>query len=440
MKQMMCVHCAQERDGGPTGCACIPSGFWDRPEVAEAVRVRNARTVVFLLHRTTGLTHEALATLCGLTQSTITRALSGRGLTRPDVIAQVLTALGAPDATTRPAPASAPSTTSTPWHQRLGDDATATLDQIRALETRSSPDQAVELLEADVQRLCSTYVHTPLTELYPQIIERRRTALDLAATLTHPDRSRRAHIAATRLVGLQAHASMDLGSYTHAAVHANAARALAARVADPGLRAWALALHSLIAYWDGRPDDALHAAEAGLSHSAPDSNLARLHALRARAAAALGDPATTRAAIAAAQDHSGLTVLPGVLGFPQGKAHAYAGTALLALDTPADRRRAIAHADRAITLYTGPTRSTGDLLAARLDLATAHLRDHNPDGVLEQVEIICATPPEQRTASITQRARRLIPFVQDHAPTTREIRELLATFTATPDRAPIAGR
>ncbi|WP_204366911.1 hypothetical protein [Nocardiopsis ganjiahuensis] len=115
---------------------------------------------------------------------------------------------------------------------------------------------------------------------------------------------------------------------------------------------------------------------------------------------------------------------------------------LLALDTPAERRLAIAHTERAITLCTGPTRSTGDLLAARLDLATAHLRNHDPDGALEQIDIICASPPEQRTASITQRARRLIPLTDSlHAPPVREIRDHLSAFTPTPaGHSPNAGR
>lgn len=439
---MMCVHCARERSDGTSGCACIPPGFWDRPGVAHALRDRDARTVVLLLHRATGLTHEALAALCGLTQSTITRALAGQGLTRPDVVTRVLAALGAPLTASSPAAGPRPRPTSTRWDQRLGQDATTTLEQVRALVSDAAPEQAVDLLEADVHRLCSTYVHTPLTELYPHIIERCRAALDLAATLTHPDQSRRAHIAATRLVGLQTHASMDAGAYAHATIQATAAQALADRVTDPGLQAWVCALHSLIAYWDSRPDDALRAAEAGLAHSATDSNLTRLHALRARAAAALGDGRTTREAIAAAEDHHGQTVLPGVLGFPQAKTHTYAGTALLALNTPAERRLAIAHTERAITLYTGPTRSTGDLLAARLDLATAHLRNHDPDGALEQIDIICASPPEQRTASITQRARRLIPLTHSlHAPPVREIRDRLATFTPTPaDHSPNAAR
>lgn len=438
MKKMMCVHCARQRG---SGCACIPPGFWDRTEVAAAIRVRDARTVVVLLHRATGLTHDALALLCGLTQSTITRALAGRGLTRPDVVAQVLTTLGAPDTTPHPNPTAVHRNSPSSWEQRLGEDATTTLDQIRALVGRTAPDQALELLEADVQRLCSTYIHTPLTDLYPQIIEHRRTALHLASTLTHPDQSRCAHIAATHLVGLQAHVSMDVGSYTHATAHANAAHVLVDRVTDPGLQAWILALHSLIAYWDGRPDDALRAAEAGLAQGARDSNLARLHALKARAAAMLGDTATTRTAITAAEDHSGLTVLPGVLGFPHSKTHTYAGTALLALDTAPDRRHAITHAERAISLHTGPTHSTGDLLAARLDLATAHLHDLNPDGALEQVEIITTTPPQQRTASITQRARRLVPLTSGLAtPSAREIRDRLVAFAVTPFHTPTPKR
>ncbi|WP_017588769.1 hypothetical protein [Nocardiopsis ganjiahuensis] len=110
---------------------------------------------------------------------------------------------------------------------------------------------------------------------------------------------------ATRLVGLQTHARMDVGAYAHATVHATAARTLADRVTDPGLQTWVCALHSLIAYWDSRPGDALRAAEAGLAHSATESNLTRLHALRARAAAALSDRRTTREAITAAEDHNG---------------------------------------------------------------------------------------------------------------------------------------
>lgn len=345
----------------------------------------------------------------------------------------------APRAT--PAPASAADTFGPRVDgPRLAEDVAHTLSQAHAVLAQAAPEAVVNLLEEDVERLCRTYVSTPLTHLYPQIVERRTAALTLLPTLARPDQSRRVHTAAARLVGLQAHLCLDLGAYGHATAHAGAARALAENTGDPAALAWTQALHSLIAYWDGRYHDAQRAAEAGLNHGASDSNLTRLHALRARAAAARGDAAVTRSAIAAAQDHAHLPVLPGVLGFPGGKVHAYAGTAFLALDSAADRQRSVEHAEQAIALYgTGPDRSVGDLLAARLDLTTAHLSTGEWDGALEQVTIITAGPAGHRTASITQRARRLLPLLgRTRAASARRIREHLAAFESAPGPAPAA--
>lgn len=321
---------------------------------------------------------------------------------------------------------------------RLAEDVAHTLRQAHTVLAQAAPEAVVNLLEADVERLCRSYVSTPLTHLYPQIVERRIAALTLLPTLTHPDQSRRIHTVAARLVGLQAHLCLDLGAYAHAVAHTDAARALADNTGDPAALAWTHALHSLIAYWDGRYDDAQHAAEAGLDHGATDSNLTRLHALRARAAAVQGDTAVTRSAIAAAQDHAHLPVLPGVLGFPSGKIHAYAGTAFLSLGSQADRQRSVDHAERAIALYsTGPDRSVGDLLAARLDLTTAHLSTGEWDGALEQITIITATPGGHRTASITQRARRLLPLLSHtRAAPARRIRAHLEAFEHTPGSVP----
>ena len=421
-------------------CRCVPLGFWHRPAVAAAVHTRDARTVLHLLHRASPhLSHEALAAMCGVDQSTITRALNGRGLTRPDVAVRALNHLGALDTPPGPTNQGRSASPSVLWRARMDDDAADTRTQIRTLLDQNAPSRVLDTLEADADRLCRTYVHTPLSDLYPQISARRHDALTLIGSLSHPVQSQRAHTAAARLVGLQAHAAMDTGSYASAAAHAQAARALAERTGDPALRAWVWALHSLIAYWDHRPAEAQSAAENGLTHPVTDSNLARLHALRARAAAAQGDAATARAAISAATDHAGRDVLPGVLGFPTAKIHTYAGTTLLALGSPADRQRSITHAHQAITVYsTGTDRSVGDLLAARLDVATAHLRNRDADGALEQIEHITAIAPAHRTASITRRARHLAPLLtDDHAASARRVRALLAEFVCTP--VPILG-
>ncbi|MFE9242526.1 helix-turn-helix domain-containing protein [Nocardiopsis sp. NPDC006938] len=93
---VICGHCGKPCASTDGRCMCVPPGFWDRPAVTKAVRVRDARTVLHLLHHSAPhLTHEALAAMCGVDQSTITRALNGRGLTRPDVAVRALNRLGA---------------------------------------------------------------------------------------------------------------------------------------------------------------------------------------------------------------------------------------------------------------------------------------------------------------------------------------------------------
>ncbi|WP_236572315.1 helix-turn-helix transcriptional regulator [Nocardiopsis sp. FR4] len=64
-----------------------------------AVRERDAQAVVrFLRRRVRSLSQEALARMCGVAQSTITRAEAGRGLTDRRKAMEALRGLGALDA------------------------------------------------------------------------------------------------------------------------------------------------------------------------------------------------------------------------------------------------------------------------------------------------------------------------------------------------------
>ncbi|WP_239648023.1 helix-turn-helix domain-containing protein [Nocardiopsis ganjiahuensis] len=70
--------------------------MWRDPEVVAAVRERDARRVIqFLRRRVKNLSQEALARMCGVAQSTITRAESGKGLTDPRKAVEALHGLGA---------------------------------------------------------------------------------------------------------------------------------------------------------------------------------------------------------------------------------------------------------------------------------------------------------------------------------------------------------
>lgn len=94
---MRCGNCGRDRDGPREVCECIPSWVWRDPEMVAAVRERDAQRVVQLLRRwVKNLSQEALARMCGVAASTITRAEAGRGLTDRRRAYEALQGLGAP--------------------------------------------------------------------------------------------------------------------------------------------------------------------------------------------------------------------------------------------------------------------------------------------------------------------------------------------------------
>lgn len=93
---MRCGNCGRGREGHREACECIPAWVWRDPEMLAAVRERDARRVIqFLRRRVRNLSQEALARMCGVAQSTITRAEAGRGLIDPRKAVEALRGLGA---------------------------------------------------------------------------------------------------------------------------------------------------------------------------------------------------------------------------------------------------------------------------------------------------------------------------------------------------------
>ncbi len=167
--------------------------------------------------------------------------------------------------------------------------------------------------------------------------------------------------------------------------------------------------------WDGRLEDAVELARDGRRYEADGTISARLLSLEARACGALGDVRGTQEALGAAerareQFHVDGEDPGGVFTFSAAKQAAYAGTALLALGQPDLVPLAIQESTRAIGLYEaeGPdNRSPNDLLAARLDLASAHLTRYALEGMNQELLTVLAAPPRQRSASIVKRVGNL---------------------------------
>lgn len=80
---MTCANCGRSRGTTVTGCICIPNWFWNEPQVSRAVVATDAAEVIRQLRRRVpGLKQWAIARMCGVHQSTISRVERGRPLDR----------------------------------------------------------------------------------------------------------------------------------------------------------------------------------------------------------------------------------------------------------------------------------------------------------------------------------------------------------------------
>ena len=93
---MRCGNCGRDRGAHRGACECVPVWVWRDPEVVSAVHERDAQRVIqFLRRRVKHLSQEALARMCEVAQSTITRAEAGKGLTDRRKAYEALKGLGA---------------------------------------------------------------------------------------------------------------------------------------------------------------------------------------------------------------------------------------------------------------------------------------------------------------------------------------------------------
>ncbi|WP_157129808.1 helix-turn-helix transcriptional regulator, partial [Thermobifida halotolerans] len=73
---MTCANCGRDRD--TRSCGCVPTVFWQRDDVREAVARSDVTRIVRLLRVHTDLTQEAIANLTGLSQGMVSQMESGK--------------------------------------------------------------------------------------------------------------------------------------------------------------------------------------------------------------------------------------------------------------------------------------------------------------------------------------------------------------------------
>lgn len=417
-----CALCIARRRGVLAGPPPVPAGFWSDEQMIVALETRHMGQVI-RAYRThpyhqRSFSQTAVGVWVGASQSEISRLEKGPPIKDMDRLVHWARVLEIPEPLLwfklphdphRPPPSS--DEHEDPPAADAADNAAAFARRIAA---GAIHDVTLDQVDAEVTRLSQDFVSVPLSDLHPDIRDLQTTVFALVEASRFPNQLRRLYLAASRACGLQAHAYLDLGNYRAAARQAETAWLCADLAGHPPMLAWLRALQSLIAYWDNRMPAAVSLARNGLTHTSTGSVAVRLSSLEARACAAQGDSngafdalraATTIRRTAAASDDE-----VGLFHFPEAKQAVYTATALLALDDARHVDRAIEQASRALDLYdTGPTtdRSSGDTLAAHLDIATAHLIRADLDAMQSELTEVLATPPQHRTASIIKRTRRL---------------------------------
>ncbi|MFF0146981.1 helix-turn-helix transcriptional regulator [Amycolatopsis sulphurea] len=338
----------------------------------------------------------------------------------------------------------------TPWLDRalVLDDARDAARFARQVDASRVSSTTLERITIEIRRFASDYVSQPLSELFVDIRELRAEVFRLVQGNRSPVQMRELYLSASRLSGLQAHICLDLGHYRAAQTQAHTSFICAELAGHNGMLAWVHGLQSLIAFWDGQLLDAVEFARDGARYCSHGSIAARLPSLEARASASRGDKRSALAALTRARQartFAGTEDDVGVFTFPEAKQAVYAGTTLLTVGDEDSIPNAVQESSHALSLYEAATpadRSSGDILAARLDIGRAYLMQSDVDGLADQLRFVLDVPQVRRTASIVKRAASIGealagPRYSD-SPQTRRLRDEIASFCASPPALPPA--
>lgn len=280
-----------------------------------------------------------------------------------------------------------------------------------ATATAAIDPTGIETVHDEIVRLARQYDTLPPAKV---LVDARGTR-DLAYGLLEQTR-RPAQLASLNLdagisCALLAVASFDLGQPEASVAQARAAAKYADVIGHAGLKAWSTGHLSLVAYWSGNPRDAVRIADLALAAAPDGSASARLHAVRARAWALIGDQrevadSLQRADEALASSDGTEEVhdeIGGEFGWGLTRNAMCAGTALVTVGDAAEG------ADRLReTIAAAPRTVSGHLVRrSRIDLATAELAAERFDAAVDQLRYIWSTPVDQRRVGLTGRLDRV---------------------------------
>jgi tetratricopeptide (TPR) repeat protein len=300
----------------------------------------------------------------------------------------------------------------------------------------------MEQLRVDATRLARSFANAPRLEVFAHARALRDRVFTLLDGRQRLGESRDLYFLAGAACGMLAEITENFGYRQEAMAHTRTAFLCAQEAGHAGLMAWIRGEQSLIAYYGGRPAQAVEYARRGREEHAPTGTVGVwLSAMEARASANLGNASATLTALGQAERSrerctaTDLDELGGLLTFGEPRQRLYSADAQLAIEA-ADA--VVAEAEACLTGYRdGPAeqRAYDNEAQAQVTLASAHVLAGDLDAAREAAQPAFAIRPELRIDTLDQRLRDLHGRLTDQgvrdAPVAVELRDQIETFLAT---------
>jgi len=280
---------------------------------------------------------------------------------------------------------------------------------------RAVSDVTVEQLGDDAARIARDFPQMTPAHAVEETLRVRDLAVSLLDRTRRPAQQRDLYLVTAQAAALLASESVDLGLWPSAMEAARAAYTYGEIIGHDGVRAYARGMQATVAYWTGRPGDAVRYAEAAVEFAPPGVARVRALSVLARAWSHRGAHDEVGNAIAAADDARAddgdddlHDTIGGEFGFGISQQARCASTAWLQVNQV---DKAASAASRALSFATEAAQSGAPWSTieaeARVDLATCQLLAGQLDGAEDTLAPLWAMPADWRRAGLVGRLNKV---------------------------------
>lgn len=374
------------------GKVAVDPTFWRNEEVERALSAWDLGTLVRLYRKHTGLSQKVIALSVNIDQAEVSRLERGKKTIRDRrQLLQWTTALAVPSDLIGALPRGADGRAAADaWP--IGDGASdriaweSPIDIAQRLDWASSTGIAPEVLgalEESISTIVAQYELEGPQVLAPRAVRLRRDIQDLLEQRQPPRQRDHLYVLAAKTSALLSYMAVNAGKPTLVDAYCAEALHFAEAVDDVDILAWIRGTQALAAYYAGRFAESADLARHGreMAPNSPQSIRLLING-EARALAKLGDRSGTDRAVDAAftllDRHAappGVTSCISLGAYGRARTAANAATAYVALR---DTGQVLAWAEQ-IERSVEQSDSAWTRALVRLDIATALLRDRQPD-------------------------------------------------------------